>query len=126
MISFSGSEEVERAFNALLKLKIIKQLGSLDGIIRYTVDERLREFVCECSNIRGLLFETIERKFLSDKQHSTRRILMQSIRDWLELFRDEKYVDNMFDYLINNGNNKHGDELFIELKTVEYLVLIGR
>ena len=125
-IIFTG-EEVDKAFNALLELKIIKPIGTLDGIIRYGIsDEQLRELVCECCNIRGLLFETIERKFLSDKEHSTRRILMQSIRDWLGLFRDGKYADNMFDYLINNGKNKHGDELFTELKTVEYLYLIGR
>ena len=116
------TEEVDKAFNALVELKIIKPFGTLSGIIRYSViDEQLREFVCECFIIRGLLVETIERKFLSDKQHSTRRILIQSIRGWLELFCDGKYVDNMFDYLINSGKNKYGDQLFIELETVKYL-----
>ena len=117
-----STEEVDKAFNALLEIKIIKPLDTLGGIIRYSViDEQLREFVCECFNIRGLLVETIERKFLSDKQHSTGRILMQSIRGWLELLRDGKYVDNMFDYLIISGKNKYGDELFVELETVKYL-----
>jgi hypothetical protein len=126
--------EVQKAFDSLNKLKIIKPIGILDNEERYTIaDESLSNFIGECWRVHNLLLEKMNALWLYDN-----RPKKKEKRQWLEKIYDYKEVEKRiiddYDFRRSLDRSENKDsltikqhiEVFGEIAKQEYKVLTER
>ena len=81
--------QIQKAFDSLLMLKVIKPIGTVDGEIRYTLtDESLKDLVVDCWQVHNWIIQKMNLKWMYETKKPVRRKEEKQKRDWLELSYD--------------------------------------
>ena len=88
--------QIQKAFDSLVKLRVVKAIGAIDGEIRYTVaDEPFKDLVRDCWQVHNWIIQEMNLKWMYGTKKPVKRKEEKQKRDWLELSYDFTEANKM-------------------------------